>query len=105
MARCGVVRAGVFGWYVRGEETAASDIDFLVEFERGRSLVDLSGLRLDLCEALRGGVDVAAPASLQPKLRDRVHRELRWSGLNGLDRAVTRTGDRATVVAASAADG
>jgi uncharacterized protein len=75
MARRGVVRAGIFGSYARGEESATSDIDFLVEFEEGRTLLDLSGLRLDLCEVL-GDVDVATPGSLHPKLRNRIVREL-----------------------------
>ena len=50
MRRRGVVRASIFGSVARGESTQRSDVDFLVEFEKGRSLVDLSGLRLDLCE-------------------------------------------------------
>lgn len=46
MARRGVVRAGVFGSFARGEATESSDVDFLVEFEEGRTLLDLSGLRI-----------------------------------------------------------
>ena len=55
---------------------ASSDVDFLVEFEKGRTLVDLSGLRLDLQDVLGRDVDVATPRSLHPKLRDRVLGEL-----------------------------
>ena len=76
MSRRGVVRAGVFGSYARGEASAESDIDFLVEFEKGRTLIDLSGLRLDLCETLGREVDVATPSSLHPRIRDRVMGEL-----------------------------
>lgn len=76
MARRGVVQAGIFGSFARGEATASSDIDFLVEFEKGRTLLDLSGLRLDLREALGREVDVATPRSLHPRLRDRILREL-----------------------------
>jgi len=76
MAHRGVVRAGLFGSFARGDATADSDIDFLVEFEEGRTLLDLSGLRLDLREALGRDVDVATPASLHPKLRDRILREV-----------------------------
>ncbi len=72
MARRGVVRAGVFGSFARGEASASSDVDFLVEFEEGRTLLDLSGLRLDLCDALGREVDVATPGSLHPRLRDRI---------------------------------
>jgi hypothetical protein len=76
MSRRGVVRASIFGSVARGEATDTSDVDFLVEFEKGRTLVDLAGLRLDLCEALGRDVDVATPGSLHPKLRDRILGEL-----------------------------
>jgi hypothetical protein len=72
----GVVRAGIFGSLARGEITDESDVDFLVEFEKGRTLVDLAGLRLDLREALGRDVDVATPNSLHPRLRDRILGEL-----------------------------
>lgn len=76
MTRRGVVRAGIFGSVARGDATASSDIDFLVEFETGRTLVDLAGLRLDLREVLGRDVDVATRASLHPRIRERVLREL-----------------------------
>ena len=66
------MRASIFGSVARGESTEQSDVDFLVEFEKGRSLVDLSGLRLDLCEVLGREVDVATPNSLHPRLRDQI---------------------------------
>lgn len=76
MRRRGVVRAGVFGSVARGEAGEDSDVDFLVELEKGRSLVDLAGLRLDLRDVLDREVDVATPSSLHPKLRERILREL-----------------------------
>ena len=72
MRRRGVVRASVFGSVARGEETPDSDVDFLVEFEDGRTLLDLSGLRLDLSEILDRDVDVATLSSLHPELRDQI---------------------------------
>jgi len=76
MRQRGVVRASVFGSVARGEAGAESDVDFLVEFEKGRTLLDLSGLRLDLMDLLGCDVDVATPKSLHPKLRDRILGEL-----------------------------
>ena len=75
MSKRGVVRAAVFGSFARGDAQESSDVDFLVEFEDGRTLVDLAGLRLDLCEALGREVDVATPGSLHPAIRERVLRE------------------------------
>lgn len=76
MRRRGVVRADVFGSVARGESTEGSDIDFLVEFESGRSLLDLAGLRLELRDILKQDVDVATPNSLHPKLRARILKEV-----------------------------
>ena len=76
MRRRGVVRAGVFGSVARGEASAVSDVDFLVELERGRTLLDLAGLRLDLEEVLGCDVDVTTPNSLHPALKDEIMRDL-----------------------------
>jgi uncharacterized protein len=76
MRRRGVVRASVFGSVARGEATEESDVDFLVEFEKGRTLLDLSGLRLDLSEALGCDVDVTTPGALHPEMRDQILSEV-----------------------------
>ena len=65
----------VFGSVVRGEADSASDIDFLVELEPGRSLLDLGGLLMDLQDYLQCRVDVMTPATLKPRIRARVLRE------------------------------
>lgn len=76
MRRHGVVHASLFGSVARGEAGTGSDVDILVEFERGRSLLDLAGLRSDLIAALGRSVDVATSNSLHPRLRDRILAEL-----------------------------
>ncbi len=76
MRRRGVVHAGVFGSVARGDTCLASDVDFLVEFEEGRTLLDLAGLSLDLKEALGCDVDVATPNSLHPALEEEIMRDL-----------------------------
>jgi len=48
----------VFGSVARGEAGPDSDVDFLVDFEPGRTVLDLSGLILDLQELLDCRVDV-----------------------------------------------
>lgn len=68
----GVIRASVFGSLARGESDQDSDVDVLVVFEEGRSLLDLSALRLDLIEELGREVDVVPPGGLHPKLKDRI---------------------------------
>lgn len=72
MHKHGVVAASIFGSVARGEASDRSDIDFLVEFETGRSLLDLIGLRQDLSDRLERKVDVVTPRSLHPGFRDTV---------------------------------
>ena len=72
MQKHGVLTASVFGSVVRGEASDRSDVDFLVEFETGRSLLDLIGLRQDLSDILERRVDVVTPRSLHPGFRDSV---------------------------------
>jgi predicted nucleotidyltransferase len=76
LRRRGVLHAAVFGSVARGEETDGSDIDFLVELEKGRTLTDLAGLRLDLAELLGRDVDVVTPSALHPRLKDQILGEL-----------------------------
>ena len=65
----------VFGSVVRGEERADSDIDFLVELEPGRSLLDLGGLLMDLQGLLHCDVDVVTVDGLRQRIRQRVLQE------------------------------
>jgi predicted nucleotidyltransferase len=62
----------VFGSLARGEADAASDIDFLVDMEPGRSLFDLWGLQADLEAMLARPVDVVTEHGLKVRIRERV---------------------------------
>jgi len=73
----GVRKAGLFGSIVRGEATETSDIDILVEFGEGKSLLDLVGLKLELQELLGKKVDVITYKSLHPLLKERILKEQR----------------------------
>jgi predicted nucleotidyltransferase len=65
----------VFGSVARGDAGERSDIDFLVDLEPGRSLLDLGGLNLDLERLLDAKVDVVSSRGLRERVRDRVLRE------------------------------
>ena len=47
-ARYGASNVRVFGSVAEGKADDASDVDFLVDMEPGRSLLDLGGLLMDL---------------------------------------------------------
>lgn len=71
-AKYGASDIRVFGSVARGEADEQSDIDLLVCFEPGRSLLDHAGLWLDLEALLDCRVDVVSEAGLKPRLKDRV---------------------------------
>ena len=74
-ARHGAYNVRVFGSFARGQADADSDVDLLVDLERGRSLFDLGGLLMDLQELLGRQVDVVTANGLRDRIRDRVLRE------------------------------
>ena len=73
--RHGAYHVRVFGSVARGEAGPDSDVDFLVEMEPARSLMDISGMVVDLQDLLGCPVDLAEPEGLHRLVRDRVLRE------------------------------
>lgn len=65
----------VFGSAARGDMDETSDIDFLVEFEPGTSLLQHGALIAELEELLGRKVDVAPEKTLREHVRERVLRE------------------------------
>ncbi len=65
----------VFGSVARGEAHENSDLDLLVAWEPGRSLMDHAGLVEDLQELLRMKVHVGTEKSLHWHVRDWILRE------------------------------
>ena len=71
-ARHGARKVRVFGSVARGTARPSSDIDFLVEMEEGRSLLDHAALVLDLERLLKRSVDVASERGLRRVVRTEV---------------------------------
>jgi len=71
----GAFNVRIFGSVARGDETADSDVDFLVELEPGRNLLDRIALMQDLEDLLGRKVDVATVKGLREYFRDRILRE------------------------------
>ena len=76
MARYKARQICLFGSFVRGEQSADSDIDVLVDFEEEADLLDLVGLALKLEEELQRKVDVIPKRALRAELREAVLREV-----------------------------
>ena len=71
-ARHGARNVRVFGSVARDEAGPESDIDFLVDLKKGRSLLDHAALLLELQELLGRRVDVVTLRGLLPRMRERV---------------------------------
>jgi len=65
----------IFGSVARGDQRRDSDVDFLVDFEPGRSLLDLTGLWLDLEAVLGCKVDVVSSRGIKPRMASEVTRD------------------------------
>jgi hypothetical protein len=74
-AKHGARKVRVFGSVARGEADEQSDIDLLVEFDPGRSLLDHAALWLELQDLLGCKVDVLSDRGIKPRIRERVLRE------------------------------
>ena len=68
----GVVKAGLFSSIVRNEETEGSDIDILVQFRKGKTLLDLIGLERELKTVLGREVDIVTYNSINHLLKQRI---------------------------------
>jgi uncharacterized protein len=71
-ARHGVRNVRVFGSIARGDASATSDIDLLVDVEPARTLLDVIAFEQDLEELLGRSVDVLTDGGLSPYLRQRI---------------------------------
>lgn len=71
----GLLNVRIFGSVARGEDTLNSDIDFLVDLEKGRSMFDLGGALVQLQEILGCKVDIVTERGLHWYLRDKVLKE------------------------------
>ena len=71
-ARHGARNVRVLGSVARGDARDQSDLDLLVDLERGRSLMDLGGLLMDLQTQLSVRIDIATERMLRADIRDRV---------------------------------
>ncbi len=74
-AKYGASNVRVFGSVARGEATDKSDVDFLMELEPNRTLLDHIALIQALEDLLGCPVDVAEPENLHEMIRERVLKE------------------------------
>lgn len=71
-----VKEIGLFGSVVRNEYKIGSDIDFLVEFEKGADLFDLAALGIFLEDEFGSKVDVISKHAVRDELKSRIFSEV-----------------------------
>jgi predicted nucleotidyltransferase len=71
-AKYGASNVRVFGSVANGTANADSDIDFLVDMEKDRSLFDVGGLLMDLQELFGRKVDVVTENGLHWYIKNRI---------------------------------
>lgn len=65
----------VFGSLSRGDNKPESDIDFPIDLDPDRTLMDLGGVLTELQQMLQVPVDVTTEKMLRPHIRDRALRD------------------------------
>lgn len=71
----GASNVRVFGSVVRCEATLGSDVDILIDLEKGRSFLDRATIQLELEQVLGCKVDVVSERGLRDRIRERVLKE------------------------------
>lgn len=69
----GVTRMGVFGSFVRDEQTSSSDIDMVIEMEKGRKNIhSFLQLKRFLEKELERKIDLGFENSLKPVIKEKL---------------------------------
>ena len=72
----GVKEIGIFGSYVRGEETQKSDVDVLVDFTESMGLLAFIHLENELSDLLGVKVDLVMKTALKPRIGKHILEEV-----------------------------
>jgi len=75
LVKHGIKRILVFGSYARNEATTKSDLDLIVDFPEGTSLLDHIGIEMELSEVLNMKIDLLSRNGISPYIKDHVLRE------------------------------
>lgn len=64
-----IKKAGIFGSHAKGDQKEGSDIDILIEPTKDMSLLDFSGLKIELEKNLKRKVDLVSYNYINPYLK------------------------------------
>jgi len=66
---------GIFGSYAKGNEKKSSDVDILVDFDKGADLFDLVEVSTFLKKKLNCKVDIVPRNSIREEIKNRILEE------------------------------
>ncbi|MDP3259591.1 MAG: nucleotidyltransferase domain-containing protein [Thermodesulfovibrionales bacterium] len=73
----GVTRIGIFGSFAKGEQTASSDIDIVVEMEHSRKNIhSFLKLKRFLEKEMERKIDLGFEHSLKPAIKEKVIKQI-----------------------------
>ncbi len=75
-AKYKVKEIGIFGSFVRDEQSPQSDVDILIDFDEYPSLLEFVGIEDELSQALDLKVDLVMKSGLKPRLGQRILQEV-----------------------------
>ena len=70
-----VSRAGIFGSYARGEQNKSSDVDLLIEINKGMGLIEFISFKMLLEKATKKRIDLVEYQSIRREMKDRILNE------------------------------
>lgn len=76
LKRHGITNAEIFGSTARGDDSEGSDVDLLVDFAPGTSIIDIIGIQNELEELLHVSVDLVPRIGLKERVRARAEKDL-----------------------------
>ncbi len=71
-----VSEIGIFGSYLRNEQTPQSDVDILVQFSKPVGFIAFMQLEERLQQLLGTKIDLVTRAALKPKIGERILKEV-----------------------------
>jgi len=75
--RFGITSIGVFGSFVRGEQTAHSDIDMVIEMEKDKKNIhSFLSLKRFIEKEMERKVDIGFEHSLKPAIREKIKEQI-----------------------------
>ncbi len=74
-AKHGATQVRLIGSVARGQDSPDSDVDLLVTWSEGTSLLDQAAMTLELESLLCRKVDIASDGWVKPSIRESVYRD------------------------------